>query len=87
MGISKIATSKVYKIYTDRDYRKSINIENPEPEFIGMYINLITAQQSDKTEKLQMIKDFFRYTTRDINLGDNYRIHIKSKVLRPNKDM
>lgn len=87
MGISKIATSKVYKIYTDTDYRKSINIENPEPEFIGMYINLITAQQSDKTEKLQMIKDFFRYTTRDINLGDNYRIHIKSKVLIPNKDM
>lgn len=79
IGISKIPTSKVYKIYTDKDYRNSVYKENPEPEFVNMYLNLITTNCVDKLKKLQMIKEFYEYTTRNINLGNSYRILIKSR--------
>ena len=79
IGIPKISTSKVYRIYTDEDYRKSVYKENPEQEFINMYLNLITTNCENKLLKLQMIKDFYNYATRNINLGNNYRILIKSK--------
>ena len=79
IGISKIPTSKVYRIYTDEDYRNSIYKENPESEFIKIYLNLITTSCADKLQRLQMIKDFYNYATRNINLGNDYRIHIKSR--------
>ena len=79
IGISKIPTSKVYRIYTDEDYRDSVYKENPEPEFINMYLNLITNNCVDKLQRLQMIREFYNYTTRNINLGNDYRILIKSR--------
>ncbi len=79
IGISKIPTSKVYRIYTDEDYRDSVYKENPEPEFINMYLNLITNNCVDKLQRLQMIRKFYNYTTRNINLGNDYRILIKSR--------
>mgnify|MGYP004653548299 FL=1 len=85
IGISKIPTSKVYRIYTDEDYRNSVYKENPEPEFINMYLNLITINFVDKLQKLQMIKEFYNYTTRNINLGNDYRILIKSRNTVINK--
>lgn len=79
IGISKIPTSKVYRIYTDEDYRDSVYKENPEPEFINMYLNLITNNCVDKLQRLQMIREFYNYITRNINLGNDYRILIKSR--------
>lgn len=79
IGISKIPTSKVYRIYTDEDYRNSVYKENPEQEFIDMYLNLITSENLDKIQKFQMVKEFYDYTTRNINLGSEYRILIKSR--------
>ncbi len=79
IGISKIPTSKVYRIYTAEDYRDSVYKENPEPEFINMYLNLITNNCVDKLQRLQMIREFYNYTTRNINLGNDYRILIKSR--------
>lgn len=82
IGISKIPTSKVYRIYTDEEYRNSMYKENPEPEFVSMYLNLITTNCVDKIKKLEMIKEFFNYTTRNINLGSEYRILIKSRNIK-----
>ena len=82
IGISKIQTSKVYRIYTDEDYRKSMYKENPDSEFISMYLNLITTDCKDRLQKFQMVKVFYDYTTRNINLGDEYRIVIKSRNTR-----
>lgn len=79
LGISKIQTSKVYRIYTDEEYRKSMYKENPEQEFVDMYLNLITTDCKDKMKKFQMLNQFYKYTTRNIDLGDNYRIFIKSR--------
>ena len=79
IGISKIPTSKSYRIYTDEDYRDSVYKENPELEFINMYLNLITNNCVDKLQRLQMIKEFYNYRTRNINLGNDYRILIKSR--------
>lgn len=84
IGISKIQTSKVYRIYTDEEYRKSMYKKNPEPEFVNMYLNIITTNCNDKLQKLQMVKQFYNYTTRNINLGVDYRIFIKSKNIRNN---
>ena len=78
-GLSKIQTSKVYRIYTDEEYRQSMYKEAPEPEFIEMYLNLITTDSTSKLDKLQMVSEFFDYTTRNINLKDEYRILIKSR--------
>ena len=85
IGISKIPTSKVYRIYTDEDYRNSVYKENPEQEFIDMYLNLITSKNLDKMQKFQMVKEFYDYTTRNINLGSEYRILIKSRNIGTNQ--
>ena len=79
IGISKIPTSKVYRIYTDEDYRNSVYKENPNLKFVNMYLSLITTNCVDKLQRLEMIKEFYNYVTRNINLGDNYRILIKSR--------
>lgn len=84
IGISKIQTSKVYRIYTESEYRESMYKENPEPEFVSMYLSLITTTSKDKLEKLEKVKDFYNYSTRNITLGDEYRILIKSRNT-PNK--
>ena len=84
IGISKIPTSKVYRIYTDEDYRNSVYKENPEPEFLNMYLNLITTNCVDKLQRLQMVKDFYNYATRNIQLGSDYRILIKSRNIGSN---
>ena len=76
---------KVYRIYTDEDYRNSVYKENPEPEFINMYLTLITTNCVDKLQKLQMIKDFYNYATSNINLGNDYRILIKSRNIGTNQ--
>ncbi len=82
LGISKIQTSKVHRIYTDECYRKSMYKENPEQEFVDMYLCLIAVQCDNKLQKLQMAKRFYNYATRNIYLGDNYRISIKRKTIR-----
>ena len=79
LGISNIPTSKVYRLYTDDEYRKSTYKENPEQEFVNMYLNLITTNCNDKLQKFQMVRQFYGYATRNINLGDDYRISIKSR--------
>ena len=85
IGISKIPTSKVYRIYTDEDYRNSVYKENPEPEFLNMYLNLITTTCVDKIQRLQMVKDFYNYAIRNIQLGSDYRILIKSRNIGSNQ--
>lgn len=82
IGIPKIQTSKVYRIYTDEDYRKSMYKYNPEQEFVDMYLNLITTNCKDKFRKLEMVKELYSYTTRNINLGNEYRIVIKNKNVK-----
>lgn len=79
LGISKIQTPKVYKIYTDEDYRKSMYKENPDNQFVEMYINLVNGSKLNRNEKMKMINDFFEYSKRNINLENDYRILIKSK--------
>lgn len=79
IGISKISTSKVYRIYTDEGYRNSVYKENPDQEFINMYLNLITTNCMNKLKKLLMIKEFYNYATRNVNLENDYRILIRSR--------
>lgn len=86
VGIPKIPTSKVYRIYTDEGYRNSIYKENPDSGFINMYLNLITTNCVDKLQRLEMIKEFYNYATRNIKLGNDYRILIKSRNTGMKKD-
>ena len=78
IGISKIPTSKVHKIYTDEAYRKSVYKTNPAPDFVEDYLNLIT-QGRDKRQMLESLKSFYNKVKQNIELGDEYRIPIKSK--------
>lgn len=85
IGISKIQTSKVYRIYTDEEYRKSMNKENPDTQFVNMYLELITTNCVDRIQKFQMAKEFYNYVTRNIDLGTEYRILIKSRNIGSSK--
>ena len=78
IGISKIPTSKVHKIYTDEAYRKSVYKTNPAPDFVEDYLNLVT-QGKDKKPMLESLKSFYNKVKQNIELGDEYRIPIKSK--------
>lgn len=77
-GIPKIPTSKVYKIYTDEAYRKSVYKTNPAPDFVEDYLNLVT-QGRDKKQMLESLKSFYNKVKQNIELGDEYRIPIESK--------
>ena len=80
-GISKVQTSKVYRIYTDENYRKSLNkIDIPEEEFVTMYIDAICDESSSKFDKLKKVQDLYNYAKRNVTLNENsYRILIKSR--------
>ena len=79
IGISKIPTSKVHRIYTDEAYRKSVYKTNPTPDFVEDYLNLIIQQGKDKRQMLESLKLFYDKVQQNIELGDEYRIPIKSK--------
>lgn len=78
IGISKIPTSKVHKIYTDEPYRKSTYKTNPAPDFVEEYLNLVTPC-TDKKQMLETLKSFYIKVKQNVELGDEYRIPIKSK--------
>ena len=78
-GIPKIPTSKVHRIYTDEAYRKSVYKTNPTPDFVEDYLNLIIQQGKDKRQMLESLKLFYDKVQQNIELGDEYRIPIKSK--------
>lgn len=78
IGIPKIPTSKVHKIYTDESYRKSVYKTNPASDFVEDYLSLIT-QGTDKKQMLDSLKSFYNKVKQNIELGDEYRIPIKSK--------
>lgn len=78
IGISKIPTSKVHRIYTDEAYRKSIHKTNPAPDFVEDYLNLVT-QGKNKQQMLESLKSFYDKVKRNIKLGAEYRIPFKSK--------
>ena len=79
IGIPKIPTSKVYKIYTDEPYRKSVYKVNPDKEFVEDYLNLMDLNIADKNQMLGDLKKFYLRIRQNVNLGNDYRISIKSK--------
>ncbi len=82
IGSSKIQTSKVFRIYTDEEYRRIINKGViPEKSFIDMYMDAITTNSTDYYVLLTKAQELFDYARRsvDINLNGNYRIPIKSR--------
>lgn len=80
-GMPEVQTSKVFRIYTDENYRKSFYKENiPELEFVSLYLDAISDVSLDKEEKLSKINRLFEYSKRNVELNEEeYRILIKSR--------
>lgn len=78
IGISKIPTSKVHRIYTDEPYRKSTCKTNPSQDFVENYLSLVLPE-NNKTQMLESLKSFYIKVKQNIELGEEYRITIKSK--------
>ena len=78
IGISKIPTSKVHRIYTDEPYRKSTYKTNPSQDFVENYLSLIIPE-NNKKQMLESLKSFYIKVKQNIELGEEYRIPIKSK--------
>ena len=79
IGISKISTSKVHKIYTYEPYRKSTYKTNPPEDFVENYLNLIISK-NNKEQMLEDLKSFYVKVKvkHNIELRKNYRIPIKN---------
>lgn len=78
IGISKIPTSKVHRIYTDDPYRKSTYKTNPSQDFVKDYLSLVIPE-NNKKQMLEALKSFYIKVKQNIELGEEYRIPIKSK--------
>lgn len=80
-GLAMIPTPKVYRIYTDEEYRKSYDgIIIPEPEFIELYLNAMTDISLDKDIMYEKISNLWSYSKRNVKLNElNYRISIKTR--------
>lgn len=78
IGISKIPTSKVHRIYTDEPYRKSTYKTNPSQDFVENYLSLVIPE-NNKKQMLESLKSFYIKVKQNIELGEKYRIPIKSK--------
>ena len=79
-GLPEVPTSKVFRVYTDIEYRKSFyKDEIPEDEFISMYLNAISDTSNNKKLQLQHAEEFYEYSKRNVSLNeDEYRILIKT---------
>ena len=80
-GMPEVQTSKVFRVYTDEEYRKSFYKDNiPEEEFVAMYLDATTDISTDMQSKLNKAKNLFNYAKRNVSLNKNrYRIIIKSR--------
>lgn len=80
-GMPTVQTSKVYRVYTDEEYRKSFYKENiPEKEFVTMYLDAICDNGTNMKSKFKKVKKLFDYSKRNVSLDDNcYRIAIESR--------
>lgn len=86
-GLALVQTSKVYRVYTDKEYRESYSsYDIPEQEFVDMYLDAITDIDSSLEVKLEKVKNIFNYVKRDIDLGKEYRILIKSRNNQKDKN-
>lgn len=83
-GLPKISTSKVFRVYTDEEYRKSFYREKlPEAEFVSLYLTAITDISSDIDIKLEYVEKLYEYAKRDVPLDEReYRILIKSRNIQ-----
>ena len=57
-----------------------------EQEFVDMYLDAITDIDSSLEVKLEKVKNIFNYVKRDIDLGKEYRILIKSRNNQKDKN-
>lgn len=86
-GLPEVQTSKMFRVYTDEDYRNSFyKSDIPEAEFVEMYLDAICDDFSDKQIKLKKVQTLFNYAKRNVLLDtDNYRILIKSRNVCPKR--
>ena len=61
--------------------------DNPDDIFIDMYMDLINDNSNDINIRLEKIKKFYNYSTRNINLQGDYRVEIKSHNYKKNKKL
>ena len=79
-GLAQVQTTKVYRVYTDEQYRESYSgYEIPEPEFIAIYLDATSDDSSPYLERFEKVKKLFDLAKNGIDLGEEYSILIKSR--------
>lgn len=87
-GCPDIQTCKVYRIYTDQKFRESFHkYKIPDEEFIGMFLTAACDRHSDDVALFEKLKKIYAYATRDIELGDTYRINIQTRNMVPHNEI
>ena len=82
-GLPEVPTSKVYRVYKDKEYRKSFYKEDiPEEEFVNLFLEAGCDYGKERSidEKYESICRLYSYAKRNIKLDEKiYRILIKSR--------
>ena len=87
-GITQIATSKVFRVYTDEAYGDLLCRGNlPDEEFRRLYLDAALDTTSDISTKYQKVVDLWNHSKRNVEFDENnYRILIKSRNKMPKPD-
>ena len=87
-GISQIQTSKVFRLYTDKEYaQRFCGGIVPDETFIELYLDAVSSDGLSKDEKYEKVSALWEYSKRDIKLDEsNFRILIKSRNKTPKPD-
>lgn len=87
-GITQIQTSKVFRLYSDKEYANRFCDGNiPDETFINMYLDAASDTSSDIGTRYKKALDLWNYAKRDVKFDENcYRVLIKSRntTQRPN---
>lgn len=80
-GITQIQTSKVFKLYSDKEYARRFCDGNiPDDTFIMMYLDAVSDTSSDVGVRYKKALDLWNYAKRDVKFDENhYRVLIKSR--------
>ena len=79
-GLPKINTSKIYRVYSDDEYRKSYYpFKFVSDKFKTIYFSLIETSSRDKNELYDMILKFYDYVLDGRSLPKEFRIKINSR--------
>lgn len=76
-GLAGVSRTKALRVMLDDNYRKAIKKDNPEEEFIQLYLQCLN-EKVNINERFLLLCDLFHFTIKNISFNKNtHRIQLK----------